>query len=115
MVCPLYIKATHCFEGGCSEKFTPHLSGNKPLLTRKPLLTALCSWWLGWPPIVTPTREGEKTVGAFETCRGVCYSATLSDADSDYFFSGGEMSRIFTWPPSPLDQARRLPSGVKAT
>src|SRR5262249_47887778 len=24
-VSPLYFKAAHCFEGGCSEKFTPHL------------------------------------------------------------------------------------------
>src|SRR5947209_2259767 len=35
---PLYFKAAHCFEGSCSEKFTPHL----PPLLQDPVASCLC-------------------------------------------------------------------------
>src|SRR5688572_12174033 len=35
---PLYVKAAHCFEGGLSEKFTPHLPLLCPWTSRLPLI-----------------------------------------------------------------------------
>src|SRR5579875_782624 len=59
---PLYFKAAHCFEGGCSEKFTTHLLP----LRINPYGHCIASNHVAmshWLLIVTSTPEGEQTGG----------------------------------------------------